>query len=146
MHTPGYSMPDGTVINPGTLNHWLRVNGYYLNEGESEHLPWIPVARRLPYYGVQALNPQPYCYSFTVIFRSTAFQLIRISHWNTGGDPNNLNLTAPNLIDPGFIHFISEKEKPSEDVMRKWVDHTNPVMIAHVSVLFTGQWLSLIPT
>ena len=61
-----------------------------------------------------------------------------------GGDWCNLNLTAPNDLEPsGNIRFISEAPKPSLDTLHSYIDHSNPIAILHVRnkthfVLATG--------
>ncbi len=51
------------------------------------------------------------------------------------GDCDNLVLNAPERLAPrGRIIFISEKDKPSGHLMRKMIDHQNPMAIAHVSL------------
>jgi len=49
-----------------------------------------------------------------------------------GGDPNNLNLTAPEQLNPSAIRFISEKEKPDIRTMQAWIRGGQPEIIAHV--------------
>jgi len=56
---------------------------------------------------------------------------------------NNLVLNAPDSLSPHYISFISEKEKPSIEEMKKWITKINPIAIAHVHnkghfVLVTG--------
>eukprot|EP01111_Echinosteliopsis_oligospora_P005887 TRINITY_DN1962_c0_g2_i1.p1 TRINITY_DN1962_c0_g2~~TRINITY_DN1962_c0_g2_i1.p1 ORF type:complete len:224 (-),score=51.96 TRINITY_DN1962_c0_g2_i1:200-871(-) len=58
------------------------------------------------------------------------------------GDPDNLQLPSVDKISSS-IKFISEVEKPSEDIMRGYIDSSSPIMIAHVHnlshfVLVTG--------
>jgi len=62
---------------------------------------------------------------------------------NIGGDPDNLNLTAVEILDSPLIKFVGENQKPAQSVLQKWIAYANPIAIAHVRndshfVLLTG--------
>jgi hypothetical protein len=62
---------------------------------------------------------------------------------NSFSDCNNLVLDAPDRIDPGFIKFLNETQKPDLPTLQSWVTTGNPNAILHVRhnshfVLLTG--------
>eukprot|EP00823_Brevimastigomonas_motovehiculus_P005125 TRINITY_DN359_c0_g1_i1.p1 TRINITY_DN359_c0_g1~~TRINITY_DN359_c0_g1_i1.p1 ORF type:complete len:236 (+),score=30.50 TRINITY_DN359_c0_g1_i1:25-708(+) len=50
-----------------------------------------------------------------------------------GGDCNNLKLTVPEKVSKKFnIQFIGEDQKPSVDILRKWVLNPGYIVIPHL--------------